>query len=126
MKQTQREEQDWHYECKAMWAEPHPEVRETIMGLVFTRTLGKRCPYCGDIFFTYQVEGHEREPYRVDPDSGARETCGHPKCWDAEEDRFVKQQIEWHRTHFRLEGNPVPEPRGGGKLVPFKGRIPRD
>ena len=126
MNQTQREEQDWHYERKAKWAEPHPEDREEIMGMIFTRTLGKRCPWCGDIFFTYQVEGHEREPYRVDPETSTRETCGHPKCWDAEQDHQTKKQIEWYRTHFHSEADPVPPPRKKGEIQPYGRPVPRD
>ena len=90
-----REQQDWHDRLKGMFSVPDPTAREVREGGVFVRTLGKRCPICRDVFFSYQREGHERQPYLVDVDppegKGARETCGHPKCHDAED------HYQWQR-----------------------------
>ena len=88
-------EEDWHYEQKAIFAAPDttPQVQN---GRVFTRTFGKRCPWCLDVFFAYEVEGNERQPYQIDPEPlnghGVRETCGHPKCHEFEEDRQFKRR----------------------------------
>jgi len=84
-------------------------------GKVFIRNLAKICPFCRDVFWGYQVEGQEVEPYRIDPDpidgNGTRETCGHPLCHDAEDDyqfqrrRGFRQQQAKAREH--AQAGPV-------------------
>lgn len=57
-----------------------------------TKDLPKVCPWCHSTFYTYQGREHPRQPHQVDPEPpivggismGMRETCGHPRCWDAE------------------------------------------
>ena len=79
---------DWHNELRERCSTPNMEPRQE-GGHVYTRSLGKRCPHCPNEFFTYQAEGKEREPYRVDPNppngQGVRETCGHPECHERED-----------------------------------------
>jgi hypothetical protein len=81
----------WNQKRKDAFAVPRPDLLVTIAGKTFVRNLGKRCPHCGDVFYGYQVEGNEREPFRYDPEprggEGIRETCGDPTCWDRE-DRY--------------------------------------
>ena len=71
-------------------------------GHTWIRNLGKVCPQCGQMFYGYQVEGHEHEPYRVDPEPmggfGVRETCGDAQCWDAEDERQFRARVEWRKT----------------------------
>jgi hypothetical protein len=96
---TTQEQQDWNDSLVAVFAEPHPEIREVRGERVFVRDLGKRCPWCGHVFFSYQVEGHEQEPYKVDPNPyqgrGVRETCGHPKCHEAEDSYQFKRRQDF-------------------------------
>jgi len=99
MIRTPQERQAWYDTLKAVFARPDPATRHGTGDQVFTRTLAKRCPWCGDVFFTYQLEGHEREPYRVDPNPpggmGARDTCGHPMCREAEHDYQFKRRMSF-------------------------------
>lgn len=89
------EQQIWTDHLKGLCASPDATRCEERDGGVFVRTLGKRCPICRDIFYAYQREGRERQPYLVDVDPpegrGVRETCGHPKCHDAED------HYQWQR-----------------------------
>lgn len=91
MIRTDQERQAWHDELMARAAQPNDvsDRVQTPAGKTFVRTLGKRCHWCGKVFFAYQVEGQERQPYQVDPNpergQGMRETCGNPLCWDAED-----------------------------------------
>jgi hypothetical protein len=129
MNHNHKKDEDWRYKQKESFANPHPEIQISINEKIFTRTFGKRCPICHDIFYTYQVEGEEKEPYRIDPDIilqgpagfstteiGARETCGHPHCWEAEEDYQFRRRLQWRKEH--LVGSPgAPAPKkDGGKL----------
>jgi len=111
-----------HFDAqKARFASPGTERLERD-GKVFIRNLGKRCPWCRDVFFAYQVEGHERQPYQIDSDpdygNGARETCGHPMCHDAEDDyQFARRKgfrDERRQAHQRAQ--PGPPPATGRKV----------
>jgi hypothetical protein len=94
---------------RARFAEP--DTTPVIMaGHEFTRTWGKRCPWCGNVFFTYQETGREHEPYKVDPDPvvgrsaiATRETCGYPGCWD-QEDRHQFQRRRLFAQAAKPEG----------------------
>lgn len=86
---------------RARFAEPDT-TPVFIAGREFTRTLGKRCPQCGQMFFTYQETGHERQPYLIDPEPdfgrsivvvGARETCGFPGCLEDEQKHQMKRRM---------------------------------
>ena len=110
-----------HYDAqKARFAAPGTERLER-GGLVYVRNLGKRCPWCRDVFFAYQVEGHERQPYQVDPEpqdgNGVRETCGHPKCHDAEDMRQFER-----RREARQRLAEARERAQAGPVAPVKGR----
>ena len=106
---TDREHQQWRDEQKARFAQPGTE-REERHGKVLIRNLGMRCPWCLGIFFGYQVEGHEREPYTIEaePVDGLmqRQTCGNPLCHQAEEDhQFQRRQtIRQDRAHILKGG----------------------
>ena len=93
----------WAETQRARWAQPdHQDRRLSADGRLWIRNLGKRCPHCPNVFFAYQVEGEEREPYRTDPNpiagKGVRETCGHPACHE-QEDNYQFQR----RLGFRVE-----------------------
>lgn len=100
---TDQDRQAWHDQMKAASAEPRPDLCTVVHGKTLTRTLGKRCPWCQSVFFGYQVEGEEREPYRIDREPaeglGMRETCGNPMCHEAED----RHQFE-RRLRFRADG----------------------
>ena len=108
---TAQERQAFHDECQARFASPDTEARQVSGERVYVRTLGKRCPWCGDIFFGYQVEGEEEEPYRTDANPllgikgnplngvGTRSTCGHPKCHEVEDDYQFKRRVEMRAEH---------------------------
>ena len=87
----------WGAEQRAVFAQPDPAQRRIAAdGRAFVRTLGKRCPHCPSVFFSYQVEDEEQEPYRVDAEPregrGARETCGHPECHEREDNhQFLRR-----------------------------------
>lgn len=97
---TTQAQQDWFDHLKGISASPNLDTG---------RNLGKRCPWCHDVFFTYQTPGKERQPYQSEPEPrngmGARETCGHPQCHDAEDThqfqrRLVfRAEIARHRAH---------------------------
>ena len=102
----------------------------TVGGLDFTRTLPKQCPQCKQTFWAYQAVGHEKQPYREDPEPypgqtrcGARETCDDPNCQDAEQEHQMQRRIEFRKRHVITT---IPEPsskprlvRGNGKLQPL-------
>ena len=92
-----QEAQDWRDKQRAIFAQPNLEDRVLVAGRAMVRTLGMRCPWCNGIFFGYQVDGQEREPYRIDQDpidgNGQRQTCGNPKCHEVEENhQFQRRQ----------------------------------
>ena len=118
---TTQAQQDWFDACQARFAQPDTTPREERNGQIFVRTLGKRCPWCGNVFFAYQVEGEEKQPYQIDPNPmlnkfgepangiGTRETCGHPKCWDAEDtyqaDRRQVMRAEYAKARAAAKVN---------------------
>ena len=112
-------QQEWFDAQKARFAEPGTERLERD-GRVFIRNLGKRCPWCRDKFFAYQVEGQEHEPYRIDDDpdlgNGMRETCGHPKCLDAEDLRQFERRRDFRKQLYeareRAQAGPPPPAKG--------------
>lgn len=75
---------------KKLWSEPDGEVFMSLYGTgrEWSRTLRRRCPHCGDAFYTYQQFGKEQEPNKEDPEppivhgiaKGRRATCGAPEC----------------------------------------------
>ncbi len=128
MSLSQKQEQEWHYKQKGAFASPRPDISSTINGETFSRTLGKRCPWCSDVFYTYQIEGKEKQPYQVDanprlgyPDGfsfdgiGVRETCGHPKCWEAEDKYQYERRLQWRKSNQRKSAD-APAPKDGGKI----------
>lgn len=121
MNLSREEVERWHYQQKESFAYPRPDLQVRVKGKIFSRTLGKRCPWCKDIFYTYQVEGEERQPYQVDADIvlggplgmsisgiGTRETCGHPKCHEAEDKYQYERRIEWRKSHLHHAAEPAP------------------
>jgi hypothetical protein len=58
---TTQEQQDWNDSLVAVFAEPHPEIREVRGELVFVRDLGKRCPWCGHDMTVEQFHVFQRE-----------------------------------------------------------------
>lgn len=80
---------------KARKADPDGELIQDPYGLpgeLISRTLRKRCPWCGDSFYVFQKWGEELMPDAVDPEPpiigdlvhGRRSTCGSPDCDDLE------------------------------------------
>jgi hypothetical protein len=113
-------EQEWFADQKASASQPHEETRVVRDDRVYTRSLGKRCPWCSDIFFTYQVEGHERQPYKTDPEVmlnhegrpingvGTRETCGDPNCLEREDTHQFLRRLAYRAEHAKNRGNVQP------------------
>lgn len=70
---------------------------QVIAGRRFARNLAKRCPWCQEIFYTYQDQDAPEEPGRVDPDPaprsmiGQRETCWHHLCQKAEQEHQFRR-----------------------------------
>ena len=127
MNQNHKQDEDWWNEQKAMFAVPRPDLIRYSFDKTYVRTCGKRCPWCHDVFYTYHVEGHEKEPYKVDPEPtpgfpdgcstnhiDARETCGHPLCWKSEAEHQAKRREEWRKLHLRSSEQPTPEPKKRG------------
>ena len=95
------------------FAEPDSGARQVVGERVFVRTLGKRCPHCPRVFFTYQVEGQEREPYRTDPEVmldvygrplngiATRDTCGSPECHEREDFHQFRRRLEYRAEHAK-------------------------
>ena len=113
---TTQAQQDWFDHLKGLAASPDPDPDTN-------RTLGKRCPWCRDIFFTYQAPGREREPYRTDPEpqdgASTRETCGSPKCHDVEDSHQFRRRLA-HRAqlvqHREKQTPAVPLAATGGVM----------
>ena len=124
---TTAAQQDWFDAQKAASREPHPERQVVREDRTFTHNLGKRCPWCGDVFFTYQLEGHERQPYRTDAEItldwfgrpaggvGTRETCGNPTCHEAEDHHQFQRRVlarAEHAKHAQVQAGPAPTTKG--------------
>lgn len=132
MIRTPQERQDWHDVLVARFEQPNDvsDRHQATEGQTFVRTLGKRCPWCGRIFFGYQVEGQEREPYKVDPNpeldregrprgAGVRETCGNPLCAGSEDDYQFKRRQSYRSEMVatrQAAAGPAPAKTKGGKL----------
>ena len=112
--------QQAHFDAQKAKFATMGEERIERHGRIYVRNLAKICPFCRDVFWTYQVEGQEREPYRIDPDpidgNGTRETCGHPLCHDAEDDyQFQRRQgFRQQEAQARQHAQAGPAPRKGG------------
>lgn len=112
----------WFKEQRARFAQPDFDTRVTSGERAFVRTLGMRCPHCSEVFFSYQVEGQERQPYQVDrnPDfgNGMRQTCGSPSCWDKEDLYQFERRKGFREEHARHQQATAagPAPKKGGKL----------
>ena len=69
-------------------------------GKDYVRNLSKLCAICGEVFYTYQPVGEERQPCQKDPiprpgdPIQTREVCGKPGCWDAEQTEAFKRNDE--------------------------------
>lgn len=86
--------QSWRDSRKALFARPDPNRRYTSNGREFSLTHPKRCPICGDRFYTYGPADELPAPPAVDPipdDDGKRTTCGHPTCWKVEDEEAAKR-----------------------------------
>jgi hypothetical protein len=106
---------------RALLQTPRPDLRIERSGKVYVRTLGKICPRCHQIFYVYQVEGQEEEPYREDPeielnewgfpvrDVGSRDTCGHPDCHEWEDGHQFRRRVAARAEHGR-RSRPEPSP----------------
>ena len=118
------ERKAWYDQLRAKFAEPDGTVEVRDDGREYARTLAKVCPQCEVVFYTYQQIGHERQPYRQDPDPSkgqivqSRETCGSPRCWDQE----MEYQSKRHRTNLNTVSgvDPDKEPKKVQGLVPLK------
>ncbi len=101
---------------KERYSRPDPEMKREPMdpkGRYWSRTLARRCPWCDDVFYGYQAEGEERQPFQVErerplipiigykdlrqPD-GSRETCGHDLCLKAEESWYLARHQGYQRA----------------------------
>jgi hypothetical protein len=114
--------ESWRRQKQAKWSVPHPEIREERNGKIFTLTLGKICPWCREVFFTYQVEGEEREPYLVDKEielytngtpvnnPGSRETCGYPPCHELEDMHQFRRRVAARAKDNGHKPKSVPKP----------------
>ena len=114
MIQNKAQQEAWFAEQKEAWAHPNTEQNSDR----YARTLPKRCPCCGGIFFAFQKEGFEQEPYKQDPDSYhgeiVRETCGDPTCWDNEDMYQFRKRVQ-HRERFK-KVEPEPPKHLGRKI----------
>jgi hypothetical protein len=69
-------------------------------GKEFTKTLALACPWCHNPFFVWQACGEETAPFD-DPTAiqeagmGQRYTCGHPVCWNREQEFQMKQSAKY-------------------------------
>lgn len=82
----------------------HPDLTPKMWrGIEFTKTLPLRCPWCRNVFYIWQAVGGETEPYNdptaiQTPGKGQRYTCGHPICWEREQNWQVKQSEDFKKT----------------------------
>ena len=90
------------------------------------------CPWCHDVFYGYQAEGEEKQPFQIEaqrpmvplpgfkglfrPDS-QRQTCGGELCEKAAEGEFLARHGSYQRcVAGEVESEPQEEPtkpRGG-------------
>jgi hypothetical protein len=70
---------------------------------VMTRSRELVCPHCGVTFYGYQYIDHPHPGGQVDSEPsngfGSRQTCGDPRCWDAEDALQFKRRLEFRNTH---------------------------
>ena len=121
---TSAQRADWFKAQRARFAQPDLEACVVTGNHVFVRTLGMRCPHCPEVFFGYQIEGQERQPYLVDanPDfgNGMRQTCGSPDCWAKEDTYQFERRLgfreERAKTREAAAAGPVTKPTNGRKV----------
>ena len=104
---------------------------QIINGRAWVQNLPKVCPWCGSVFFAYQLEESPQRPYQMDPEppivndsaAGQRETCGHPLCWKSEQTHQVERSPAYVRARDGLynkpteEAAPAPKKAGGLKRM---------
>lgn len=111
--------------------------RETFdpKGRTWSRTLPRHCPWCRDVFYTFQAEGEEQQPFQTESEprlviipsykeptfrpESKRQTCGHPLCEKASESEYNARDESYQKALNALDSNVTtfhpqpPPPRGG-------------
>jgi len=70
----------------------------------WTKTHLLACPQCGAQFLGYEREDMPLMPNVFDQDSpnvfqGNRQTCGHPECWEAEDEYQFRKRLAYRNSH---------------------------
>jgi hypothetical protein len=105
-----------------MTSSPDYTERNGLDGRVFTRTRPMNCPWCGDLFYTFQAEDNPQPPYEnpeprmvgeygKEKSHGMRHVCDRPKCWDIEQRHQMMRSPLYQKAcdaHYNV--GIVPEP----------------
>ena len=122
---------------KERYSRPDPELKQEPLDPKrrwWSRTLAIRCPWCDDVFYGYQAEGEERQPFQVETErplipivgykdlrqpDGLRQTCGHDLCLKAEETHYLSRHQGYQRacagSSAPVANTPPPITKGGLK-----------
>ena len=110
---------------KNRYARPDPKERKEPFDVErrwWARTLERRCPWCHEVFYTYQVVGEEQEPGLTEPErplvsiygvvgllmpDGKRSTCGLDVCERKEESACLArhQGYQFFCSESRSQGS---------------------
>jgi hypothetical protein len=119
---------------KEIFSQPNTNPRREA-GKVWTRTLAIRCHWCQDIFYGYQADGEEQQPYQTAQlpgpvriqgykdawmPGGQRPQCSGPLCAKASEDEYFSKHDGYQRAVRALSEETRSEvkiTKGRGGLV---------
>lgn len=108
---------------KARYARPDPKERKDPFdteGRCWSRTLERRCPWCHEVFYAYQVVGKEQVPGIIEPErplvpipgsrdlfmpDGKRSTCGLDLCEKEEESAYLARHQGYQRASSGTPGS---------------------
>lgn len=97
MIQTQAERQEWHDKLVARFAQPDEEVR-VIAGRDWARVRPMYCANCGDLFYGWTPLDVPLPSYVKESGPDARQTCGHPFCFKADNERAYREVTQPRTT----------------------------